>query len=131
MQRALEFIKGILTGTGVLLNTVVFCLIIYAVALLKYPAPPGRFRDAISQMLAGLAEIWISNNSLIMRAVGLRADLRIPDTLDVKGCYLLNCNHQTWVDIPVLQLAFNGRAPFMRFLLKKELIWVPFLGICQ
>jgi 1-acyl-sn-glycerol-3-phosphate acyltransferase len=38
-------------------------------------------------------------------------------------------NHQSWVDIPVLQYAFNRRIPFLRFFLKRELIWVPLLGI--
>lgn len=38
------------------------------------------------------------------------------------------CNHQSWVDIPVLQKIFNRRIPFLRFFLKQELIWVPLLG---
>ena len=37
-------------------------------------------------------------------------------------------NHQSWVDIVVLQHCLNRRAPFMRFLMKQQLIWVPFLG---
>ena len=39
------------------------------------------------------------------------------------------CNHQSWVDIPVLQKVFNRRIPFLRFFLKQELIWVPLLGL--
>jgi 1-acyl-sn-glycerol-3-phosphate acyltransferase len=38
-------------------------------------------------------------------------------------------NHQSWVDILVLQKAFNRRIPFLKFFLKQELIWVPFLGL--
>jgi 1-acyl-sn-glycerol-3-phosphate acyltransferase len=38
-------------------------------------------------------------------------------------------NHQTWVDIPVLQAALNRRAPFLRFFLKSQLFWVPLLGL--
>jgi 1-acyl-sn-glycerol-3-phosphate acyltransferase len=38
-------------------------------------------------------------------------------------------NHQSWVDIPALVQALNRRTPFFKFFLKKELIWVPFLGL--
>ena len=38
-------------------------------------------------------------------------------------------NHQSWVDILVLQKVFNRRIPFLKFFLKQELIWVPLLGL--
>jgi 1-acyl-sn-glycerol-3-phosphate acyltransferase len=56
-------------------------------------------------------------------------NIDIPEGLNAKGCYLVNSNHQSWVDILVLQKAFNQRLPFLRFFLKQQLIWVPFLGI--
>jgi 1-acyl-sn-glycerol-3-phosphate acyltransferase len=43
--------------------------------------------------------------------------------------YVVVANHRSWTDILVLQKVFNRRIPFLKFLLKKELIWVPFLGI--
>jgi 1-acyl-sn-glycerol-3-phosphate acyltransferase len=42
---------------------------------------------------------------------------------------LVTSNHQSWVDILVLQRIFNHKIPFLKFFLKKELIWVPFIGI--
>jgi len=55
--------------------------------------------------------------------------VEIPPALDRKGCYLVNSNHQSWVDILVLQRCFNRRLPFFRFFLKSQLIRVPFLGL--
>jgi len=49
-------------------------------------------------------------------------------SLRTDGNYLVLCNHQSWVDIPVLQKIFNRRIPFLRFFLKSQLIWVPLLG---
>jgi 1-acyl-sn-glycerol-3-phosphate acyltransferase len=43
--------------------------------------------------------------------------------------YLVIANHQSWSDILVLQKIFNRKIPFLKFFLKKELIWVPFMGI--
>ena len=42
---------------------------------------------------------------------------------------MLVANHQSWVDILVLQRVFHKKIPFIKFFLKKELIWVPFLGL--
>ncbi len=38
-------------------------------------------------------------------------------------------NHRSWVDILVLQSIFNRRIPFLKFFLKRQLIWVPLLGL--
>jgi 1-acyl-sn-glycerol-3-phosphate acyltransferase len=55
--------------------------------------------------------------------------VRGADDLDLNGWYLVVSNHQSWVDILVLQTVFNRKIPFLKFFLKKELIWVPFLGL--
>src|SRR5690606_15139227 len=49
--------------------------------------------------------------------------------LQADGHYLVLANHQSWVDIVVLQKVFNRRIPLMRFFLKRQLIWVPLLGL--
>ena len=67
-----------------------------------------------------------------------RADLRLhPTQWDIRGgdelrrdtSYLVISDHRSWVDIPALIQTLNRRTPFFKFFLKKELIWVPFLGL--
>ena len=83
----------------------------------------------MTRLFSALAELWILiNNSVIRLYRGMEWDLNVPDDIDLKGRYLVFCNHQSWVDILVLQRCLNRKAPFMRFLLKQQLIWVPFLG---
>ncbi|MGB1091225.1 MAG: acyltransferase, partial [Oceanobacter sp.] len=43
--------------------------------------------------------------------------------------YLVISNHQSWVDIFVLQRCLHGRIPLLKFFIKQQLIWVPFLGL--
>ena len=50
--------------------------------------------------------------------------------LDYQHSYLVTSNHQSWVDILVLQYLFNRRIRLLRFFLKQELIWVPVIGLC-
>jgi 1-acyl-sn-glycerol-3-phosphate acyltransferase len=59
----------------------------------------------------------------------LRIIVESSATLSADGHYLVLANHQSWVDIPVLQAVFNRRIPLLRFFLKSQLIWVPLLGL--
>ena len=57
-------------------------------------------------------------------------DIRgLPPGLNYNDWYLIISNHGSWVDIFVLQHLFNRRIPLMKFFLKRELIWVPVMGI--
>jgi 1-acyl-sn-glycerol-3-phosphate acyltransferase len=123
------FLKGLAALLALSVSTIVLTLFLCLLAIAKFLLPSGRARDGVRRMLAGIAETWISFNNLALGLYrGTTWDVELPEGLDRKGCYLVNCNHQTWVDIPVLQRCFNRRLPFLRFFLKSQLIWVPFLG---
>jgi 1-acyl-sn-glycerol-3-phosphate acyltransferase len=77
-----------------------------------------------------IAESWIGVNSRMIDAF-TRTRFRVEgmETLRYAGHYLVLANHQSWVDIPVLQKVFNRRIPLLRFFLKSQLFWVPLLGL--
>jgi 1-acyl-sn-glycerol-3-phosphate acyltransferase len=111
-------------------NTIVLTTLLCLLAIFKFLAPTDSLRNRMRRILAGLAETWISiNNALFSLYKRPVWDIRIPGNLDRKGCYLVSCNHQSWVDILVMQRCFNRRLPFFRFFIKSQLIWVPFLGV--
>ena len=123
-----------LRGTAVLLviglSTITLSTLICIGALFRFLAPTEKSRARVRHALAGLAELWVSiNNGVLALLRQTRWDIELPQNLDYQGCYLVSCNHQSWVDILVLQRCFNRRLPFLRFFLKKELFWVPFLGL--
>ena len=37
-------------------------------------------------------------------------------------------NHQSWVDIPIIHHAITDRGPIIKFLVKRQLVWVPIIG---
>jgi len=124
----------IVRGSSILLlmtiSTIVLTSTIFVLSIGKFLAPPGAVQNFFRGILAGIAELWISiNNVLLSFFRKTRWDVEIPPTLDRRGCYLVNSNHQSWVDILVLQRCFNRRLPLLRFFLKSQLIRVPFLGI--
>ncbi|TAL85522.1 MAG: acyltransferase [Rhodanobacter sp.] len=114
---------------SLLLNTVLHVLVLFALTLLKLVMPVRGLRDALSRALVRVAESWIGVNSALFE-VFTRIRWRVEglEGLRHNGNYLVLCNHQSWVDIPILQKIFNRRIPFLRFFLKSQLIWVPLLG---
>ena len=112
------------------INTVLHVPSLLAVALVKAALPFARLRKASNPVLTGLAESWIGFNSWALdRFTGTRVEVEMDAALRTDGHYLMLANHQSWVDILVLQKVFNRRIPLMRFFLKRQLFWVPLLGL--
>lgn len=124
------FIRGPLAALLVLLNTVFWFVPLFLVAVLKLLLPIPPWQRASRRVLTWLAEHWISvNNAVTNLTQRIDWDVELPDGLDARQSYLVIANHQSWADIVVLQRVFNRRIPFLKFFLKRELIWVPLLGI--
>lgn len=62
----------------------------------------------------------------------VRIHLDIEGSLPEHPAPIVISNHQTWMDIPVLHGAITrGKGPILKFLIKRELLWVPIIGwIC-
>ncbi len=103
---------------------------IIVLAFAKFMLPYAPIRRVLSRWIMALGGAWVSANKLIFSIVGRTEwDFRGLDELNRGGWYLLMVNHQTWVDIVVLQTALARRIPFLKFFIKKELIWFPVLGL--
>ncbi|MEE4216930.1 MAG: acyltransferase [Xanthomonadales bacterium] len=123
-------VKGALTLFIMATYTIFFCLVLFLFAIGKLLAPTRKVRDFFSRILTRLVETWSGLNKFMV-SLHRRTewDVEIPNGLDHKGCYLVACNHQSWVDILALQNSFNRKLPMLTFFIKKELIYVPFLGL--
>jgi len=135
MQRSLftalaETIKASTALLVISTSTIVLSLLLCLLAIPKWLAPTDDLRNFFRRPLGAIGEAWISVNNFILSLYRKPVwDLELPAGLDADGCYLVSCNHRSWVDILVLQRCFNRRLPLLRFFLKRELIRVPFLGV--
>ena len=119
-----------LAALGFVLNTLVHGPVLIAAALVKLLPIPALQRW-LEHRLPGIAESWIAVNSAMMEGfTHTRFVIEGLEGLRPDGRYLVLANHRSWVDIPVLQKIFNRRIPLLRFFLKRQLIWVPVLGLC-
>lgn len=123
-------LRGVLASLLLAANTLFWATFLFPMTVVKLLLPFARARRTLGRLLAGIGECWIAGNKRWMDLVqrtrwqvtggeGLRAD----------ASYLITSNHQSWVDILVMQYQFNRRLPLMRFFLKKELIFVPVMGL--
>ncbi len=123
-------VKGVSALVVITASTIVLTVALCLLSITRFLVPAGAARNWVRRFLAGMAETWIAINNMLFSILRLTQwDIEIPEGLNRKGCYLVNSNHQTWVDVVVLQRSFNRSLPFFRFFLKSPLIWVPFLGI--
>jgi 1-acyl-sn-glycerol-3-phosphate acyltransferase len=122
--------RGTLTAALLGANTLATAALMMLPALLKLAAPPGAVRQAADRCLTALASSWVGLNNRWIAAVCPQAwDVQGIAGLHRQGWYIVSPNHQSWVDILVLQRVFHGQIPFLKFFLKKELIWVPVIGL--
>ncbi|MBD3645654.1 acyltransferase [Alcanivorax sp.] len=123
-------ITGVITAILLLLNTLVLIGPMMLVALLKVILPGARARQICSSVVMGIAETWAEIcKGIFALMTPTQWDIRGVEDLRSDTSYLVVSNHQSWVDIPALVQAFNRKTPYFKFFLKKELIWVPFLGL--
>lgn len=122
-------VKGTFNYIALTTNTFALCTPIFALAALKL-IPNKPWQKMCSVGCIKIAETWIGINSTFQEmTLGTQYHLTGGDDLNHDGWYMVISNHQSWADILVLQRVFNRRMPFFKFFLKKELIYVPIIGL--
>jgi len=123
-------LKGVLSFIVFVVNTIFWVTPLFIIAFFKLLIPLKFWRTVCDAVLNWLAGNWIAVNNLNLKLVsGTRWDVRGIEGLRTDAWYLVVANHQSWVDILVLQKIFHRQIPFLKFFLKKELIWVPVMGL--
>jgi len=121
---------GLIATVLMVVNVLFWVPLLLLVSAVKLIIPVQKVRLLIDPILLRIAEAWIAGNSGWMRLTQHTAwDVQGIEGLNYRSWYLVNCNHQSWVDILVLQHLFNRRIPLLKFFLKQQLIWVPVMGL--
>ena len=124
------FLVALIAVTLLVVNILFWVPILLVFALIRLVLPFKATRLVIDPIALVIAESWISCNSGWMRLTQkLQWDVQGIEGLDPKSWYLVNSNHQSWVDIFVLQHLLNRKIPLLKFFIKQELIWVPIMGL--
>jgi 1-acyl-sn-glycerol-3-phosphate acyltransferase len=122
--------RGALCMALLIANTLFWCLLLLVIAIAKLMLPFASVRRRIDPVLNSLATSWIScNGAILWRPRATACEVEGIAGLRPGDWYMVIGNHQSWVDILVLQRALNQRIPMLKFFLKQQLIYVPVIGL--
>jgi 1-acyl-sn-glycerol-3-phosphate acyltransferase len=123
-------LKGALTFVLLTVNVIVWFVPILMVGLVKLLIPLPAWRRWTSRWLTWFGERWVGCNQRILALTqSIEWHVTADAALDPHEWYLVIANHRSWIDILVLQGALHERIPFLKFFIKRVLVWVPFLGL--
>jgi 1-acyl-sn-glycerol-3-phosphate acyltransferase len=123
-------LKGLVSLLLLTLNTLAWGIPLILLTLVKLITPGRTLRRRVLGGLNALALNWIGVNLWWMRRwLKPQFELEIPDGLSRDQWWLVISNHRSWTDIFVLFFALHRRIPMPRFFLKRQLIWIPIVGL--
>jgi 1-acyl-sn-glycerol-3-phosphate acyltransferase len=114
MPKLSDALRGAFT-TGFTSAWTTFCFFLVTVPL---PLSP---KGAFSQWI--VRRIWAPG---LLKASRLKVIATGQERLDPRGAYIFMSNHQSLADVPVI---FDSLPHNLRFVAKKELLYVPFFGL--
>jgi 1-acyl-sn-glycerol-3-phosphate acyltransferase len=125
-------VVGVLTFVSMFVVLMFWVLPLFLpVAILKLLLPFPAAQRTLGAMLAWIAGTgWVgTNHYLFILLHGRRRAVTLDPQLQPNASWLVIANHQSWADILILFDVLWQRAPLPRFFLKRELIWVPLIGL--
>ncbi|MCL5427147.1 MAG: acyltransferase [Gammaproteobacteria bacterium] len=126
----MPILKGLVSALLLVLNTLFWGVPLIFLTLLKVVVPGQRLKQKVLQGLNAVALNWIGFNLWWMRH-WLKPDVTIsvPKNSSPQQGWLVISNHRSWTDIFMLFMALHRRIPMPRFFLKRQLIWIPIVGL--
>ncbi|WP_119344098.1 acyltransferase [Facilibium subflavum] len=129
MKKIFHIAVGVIILLLFCLNTLIMAVPVIILSLAKL-IPIRSFQILMTKALVGIATFWMLINNYVSHAL-------LPTRYYICGykdflphhSYLLISNHQSWLDIVVLQQTFLTKIPFLTFFMKKQLIYVPIIGL--
>jgi len=91
--------------------------------------PNKKWQDLCTALIEQISIVWCDfNNFYVDRILKVRTEISGMENFNKKEWYLVIANHQSWVDIVILHKLLNRKIPVLKFFVKDQLKWIPFLG---
>lgn len=121
-------LRGCLALLILILSTTLFFIPILLMGLLKL-FPQFSWRVFCTKIIDKVIACWSDvNNAYINSTQRIQWQINMMHDLQADDWYLVIANHQSWLDIVLLQHLFNRKIPVLKFFIKDVLKWVPLLG---
>ncbi len=130
----LNFLPGpvlfILSMSLLIINTALWGSLVCLGGLVKMLMPIQSARNAVTGLMNRFMWGWATCNGGILHLITkIEWDVQGIEGLDKNGWYLLVSNHLSGFDIAAQTYLLRNHIPMLKFFLKKELIYVPIMGL--
>ncbi|RTR37190.1 acyltransferase [Shewanella canadensis] len=130
----LNFLPGpvlyIISSLLLVINTTIWAGLISIGGLIKLLLPFTAGRNFLTKIMNKFMWAWAScNGGILFLLADIEWDIEGLDELDKHGWYLLISNHLSGFDIAVQTYVLRNHIPMLKFFLKRELMYIPFLGL--
>ncbi len=126
----MSLLKGIVSALLLALSTLLWGVPLILLTLLKLITPSRPLRRRVLAGLNSVALNWIGTNLWWMRHwLKPQLDIQLPEGLSRDQWWLVLANHRSWTDIFLLFFALHRRIPMPHFFVKRQLIWIPVVGL--
>ena len=130
----MALVKGTIAMVYIAANTLLCCVPIYLLAIPRALVPIPSVRAVIGAGMTRVIDAWVGGNRVLLRGLSIsqiRVATQLDEPLARDHWYVVISNHQSWSDILVLQDTFLRRIPPLKFFVKRQLIWIPLLGLAM
>jgi len=124
-------VVGAIAGFLLVLNVIFWIVILFIFSIPKILIPWPPLLKVINKILQWIGENWIACNSGWMWLTQkTRWDVEGAQNLNHDGWYMVVSNHQSWVDILVMQHLLNRKIPILKILYQTRADQSAFDGFC-
>ena len=94
--------------------------------------PFKSIKIKLAKISNSIGEYTVYGLKIIMKIMH-RDSMQVFDNnkFDKNAWYMAISNHQSWADIFILLVAAHKRIPLLKFFMKKELAWIPFIFLAN
>lgn len=122
------FFYGYLALLILIFTTSLGSLPILLLGLIKL-IPNQHIKITCGKMVDKIATAWIEINKFYLnRSNPAHMEITGLENFSPNDWYLVIANHQSGLDIVILQLLFSRKIPVLKFFIKDQLKWIPILG---
>lgn len=112
------------------INTTVWAGLISIGGIIKLFVPFTAGRNLLTKIMNRFMWAWATcNGGILYLLADIEWDIQGLENLDKNSWYLLISNHLSGFDIAVQTYVLRNNIPMLKFFLKRELMFVPFLGL--
>lgn len=112
------------------LNLAFWACLIITLGVIKFLLPLSFIQNLLNPVMNAFSICFgVVSVKIIKLTNRVEWDIQVKGELKKENWYLMMPNHLSWIDIVLLFDFAANRIPAPKFFLKKELIWLPFVGL--